>query len=481
MLPHRIVSYGWAPDCAWEAVVVRRYVLHAQACAIAAAVTDHASSDLAGDRPDDIARVTIAVPTHREVREVPALARLIAAPFHRLLDRIDAGLEAGGIEASLPDGTHRLLGGRAAGPVPIVAVHRWRALWRLATGGSIGWYRGWRDGDWSSPDPVPLFDLFMRNRVPLGRAARAGWVNRLAARVGHLRRRNTPARARENIEAHYDLGNDFYREWLDDSLTYSSALFAVDRPYEPLEIAQYRKLRAMLARTGAKAGDSVLEIGCGWGSFAEIAAESEVGVHCLTLSSEQKAHVEGLDLPAIAVALTDYRAERGRYDAVVSIEMVEAVGEAYWPAYLDTIARVLKPGGRAALQFISIADDVFADYAAGVDFIQRYIFPGGMLLSTDRFRLLAETRGLACTDHHAFGLDYAETLRRWRERFDRADAEGRLPTRLDARFRDLWRYYLMYCEGGFRGGGIDVAQVTLVKGIRPSPLRGEGQTPQASG
>ncbi|WP_425231146.1 class I SAM-dependent methyltransferase [Sphingomonas sp.] len=391
-------------------------------------------------------------------------AGLVGYPFHRILDRIDAGLEQGGIDATLPDGTRRLLGGRAPGPLPIVAIHRWRALARLATAGSIGWFRGWRDGDWSSPDPVPLFDLFMRNRIPLGRVARSGGPVRLAARAWHWLRRNTPARARRNIEAHYDLGNDFYREWLDDSLTYSSALFDPNRPGEPLFVAQHRKLRAMLARTGAKGGDRILEIGCGWGSFAEIAAEEEIAVHGVTLSSEQKAYVDAENMPSVSVALTDYRDETGRYDAVVSIEMVEAVGRQFWPAYLDTVARVLNPGGRAALQFISIADDVFERYAESVDFIQRYVFPGGMLLSASRFRALAEARGLSWTDEHRFGLDYAETLRRWRRSFDTADAEGRIPLRLDATFRDLWRYYLMYCEGGFRGGGIDVHQVTLVKG-----------------
>ena len=345
--------------------------------------------------------------------------------------------------------------------MPVVAIHRWRALRRLATGGSIGWYRGWRDGDWSSSDPVPLFDLFMRNRVPLGRAARSGGASRLAARSWHALRRNTPHRARANIEAHYDLGNDFYRQWLDESLTYSSGLAVA--PDESLEAAQRRKLQAMLDRTATVAGDTILEIGSGWGSFAALAANQGRAIHGLTLSTAQKAHIDALALPGVEITLTDYRSIGGRYDAVVSIEMVEAVGEEYWPAYLDTIARVLKPGGRAAIQFISIADDVFDRYAASVDFIQRYIFPGGMLLSTSRFRALAEARGLAWTDEHRFGPDYAETLRRWRVAFDAADAEGRLPVRLDAGFRDLWRYYLMYCEGGFRGGGIDVAQVTLVK------------------
>jgi cyclopropane-fatty-acyl-phospholipid synthase len=389
------------------------------------------------------------------------IARAVAPVFHRLLDRIDRALEAGAIEATLPDGTRRLLGGRAPGHVAIVGMNRWRALVRLATGGSVGWYEAWAAGDWDSPDPVPLFALFMANRVTLGQAARSNGATRLAMRAWHALRRNHRDGARRNVAAHYDLGNDFYAEWLDPTMTYSSAMFA--EAGEPLEIAQRRKLAAMLERTGVTRGDSVLEIGCGWGSFAAAAAAEGNEVHAVTLSEEQKAAVEAKALPGVTVALTDYRDVGGHYDAVASIEMVEAVGQRYWPAYLDTVARVLKPGGRAAVQFITIADDVFPAYAAGVDFIQRYIFPGGMLLSESRFRALAEERGLAWSDPHRFGLDYAETLRRWRIAFDAAVAEDRLPARFDERFVRLWRYYLMYCEGGFRGGGIDVVQVTLKK------------------
>ncbi|WP_082463866.1 SAM-dependent methyltransferase [Sphingomonas sp. Leaf17] len=390
--------------------------------------------------------------------------RATAPVFHRLLDRIDAGLAEGAIDAHLPDGTHRLIGGRSPGPVPVVHLHRWRALVRLATGGSVGWYEAWAAGDWSSPDPVPLFDLFMRNRASLGSAARAGGFVRGAMRLGHWLRRNHRAGSRRNIAAHYDLGNDFYETWLDPSLTYSSAIFAEG---EDLAAAQQRKLEAVLDRTGTGPGDTILEIGCGWGSFAEVAARGGRQVHALTLSTEQKAHVEArmaaAGLTGVTVGLTDYRDATGQYDAVASIEMVEAVGQQYWPTYLDTIARVLKPGGRAAIQYIIIDDAIFPAYAASVDFIQRYVFPGGMLLSESAFRALAEVRGLDWRDRHGFGLDYAETLRLWRLAFDAAVAAGRLPARFDARFVALWRYYLMYCEGGFRGGGIDVAQVTLMK------------------
>lgn len=397
----------------------------------------------------------------RQPRRASRFAGLTAPVFHRILDRVDAGLVEGAIEATLPDGTYRLLGGRQDGPVAIVAVHRWRALWRLVSAGSIGWYEGWEAGDWSSPDLVPIFDLFMRNRVALGDTARAKRGAKLAARVVHAFRRNDRRGARRNIAAHYDLGNDFYREWLDETLTYSSAMFA--HADDPLATAQQRKLDAVLARTGAQAGDRVLEVGCGWGSFAATAAAAGVQVHALTLSTEQRDHVAARALPGVTVSLTDYRDVTGTYDAVASIEMVEAVGQAYWPAYLQTIARVLKPGGRAAIQYISIADDVFEAYAGSVDFIQRYVFPGGLLLSESRFRRIAEANGLEWRDRHAFGLDYAETLRRWRDCFDAAAREGRLPPRFDARFQRLWRFYLMYCEGGFRGGGIHVAHVTLVK------------------
>ena len=388
--------------------------------------------------------------------------------FHRLLDRIDHGLEEGAIEATLPGGGNRLLGGRAPGPVAIVEITSWRALMRLATGGSAGWYRAWALGEWRSPDPVPLFELFMRNRVALGTVGRATGLVRLAQRLWHGLRRNHRSGARRNIEFHYDLGNDFYSPWLDPGMTYSSALF--DEPLSPaqsLESAQHKKLAAMLDRTATGTADTILEIGCGWGSFAEAAARAGRKVHGITLSSEQKKAVEArmvrAGLEGVSVALTDYRDVTGQYDAVVSIEMVEAVGQEYWPTYLDTIARSLKQGGRAAIQLISIDDAIFEAYAASVDFIQRYIFPGGMLISESRFRSIAERRGLVWQEPVHFGLHYAETLKRWRAAFDTAVSAGRLPAEFDRSFADLWRYYLMYCEGGFRGGGIDVVQVTLVK------------------
>jgi cyclopropane-fatty-acyl-phospholipid synthase len=395
------------------------------------------------------------------------MSRMTGPLFHRLLDRIDLGLEQGSLEASLPDGTRRLLGGRAPGPACEVNLHSWRALVRLAVGGSAGWYRAWAAGEWSSPDPVPLFALFMKNAAALGQVARPRGPGRWLGRIMHWARRNSRTGSRDNIAYHYDLGNDFYSLWLDENMHYSSALFIdPDDMTEDFEAAQRRKVDAALDRIDLCDGASLLEIGCGWGGLAEQAMERcAIAYSGLTLSTEQADYVSDRLGTGAQILLTDYRDAQGQYDAIVSVEMVEAVGQRYWPDYLDAVHRLLKPGGKAAIQYILIDDDIFDHYARGADFIQTYVFPGGMLMSQSRFRALAQAQGLEWRDVHHFGLDYAETLRRWRERFDQAIDEGRLPTNFDQHFVALWRYYLMYCEGGFRGGGIDVAQVTLVKPV----------------
>ncbi|WP_411289906.1 class I SAM-dependent methyltransferase [Sphingorhabdus sp.] len=392
---------------------------------------------------------------------------LFVRGFERIVDRIDRGLEHGTIEGILPDGSARLLGGRGAGPVATVTLHSWKALLRLVRGGSAGWYEAWAAGEWSSPDPVQIFDLFVRNRLSLGTVARPSGMAKVAGVALHALRRNSRSGARRNIEFHYDLGNDFYQAWLDESMTYSSALFADPGiPGERLETAQHRKIEALLERLQLSDGDSLLEIGCGWGGLAEVVLQTHrVKYHGITLSPSQKSYADQrlLGLGAAEVTLTDYRDVVGQFDAIASVEMVEAVGQQYWPDYLKSVARCLKPGGRAAIQFISIADDVFESYAKGTDFIQHYIFPGGMLLSESRFRAIAIDCGFSWENQTDFRLDYAETLRQWLTRFDSAVAAETLPAGFDDKFISLWRYYLMYCEGGFRGGGINVAQVTLVK------------------
>ena len=392
------------------------------------------------------------------------LGRLVAPAFARVVDQLDERLLIGGIDGITPDGTPRRVGFHAPGPVAVVNLHSWMALVRVATSGSVGWYKAWERGEWSSPDPVKIAELFMANAVSLGDAARAKgparWVNALVHRL----RDNRPAQARDNIAAHYDLGNDFYAAWLDEGMTYSSARFA---PGDTLEAAQARKIDALLDRLSLSPDDRLLEIGCGWGSLAIAAAKRGARVTGLTLSTEQKTWADQRIAEAgladrIDIRLQDYRAVADHYDAIASVEMVEAVGARWWPAYLDTIARSLRSGGRAALQFISIDHRLFNCYAASADFIQAYIFPGGMLLDEPRFEALARERGLSWEQRDGFGSDYAETLRLWRLRYDRAVVEGQLPG-FDDRFHRLWRYYLMYCEGGFRGCGIDVAQVTMMK------------------
>lgn len=386
------------------------------------------------------------------------LARLWKGGFHHLIESLDGGLETGVIRVRLPDGSILRLGGRAPGFEAEVNLFSWRALTRLAHSGSVGWYRAWELREWDSPDPVSLFALFMANGEALGNTGRARGIWRQAARAAHWLNRNSKSGAQRNIHAHYDLGNDFYAAWLDPGMTYSSAVF--DRR-GTLEEAQIRKWDMLAQRVGKP--ETVLEIGCGWGGLANRFAQRGAKVTAISLSEEQLAWAEERQSSAIVFRKQDYRDVTGAFDAIVSVEMVEAVGRAYWPDYFDSLARCLKPGGRAAIQFIAMKDSLFDAYAASVDFIQAYIFPGGLLIRASEFHRLALERGLVWLDQYDFGLDYAETLRQWRARFETAVAEGRLPAGFDERFVRLWRFYLMYCEGGFRGGGITVSQVTLAK------------------
>ena len=392
-------------------------------------------------------------------RKPGMLARVMAPALGKVIDRIDRALTSGTIHGTLPDGTPRVLGGRTPGFECTVELRSWNALVRLASGGSVGWYEAWEAGEWWSPDPVPLFALFMHHAERLGDTARAKGSFRRALQLAHLVNRNTHEGAEKNISAHYDLGNDFYAQWLDPTMSYSSAVAVAD---DGLEAAQRRKWAALHERLPTPG--TLLEIGCGWGALSDSFANAGCAVTAISLSDEQLNWARAHHAPSIDFRKQDYRDVDGAFDSIVSVEMVEALGREYWPDFMDCIARNLKPGGRAAVQYISIRDDLFDAYADSADFIQAYIFPGGLLICTSEFRQLAEDRGLSWTDQQDFGLDYAETLRLWREGFDKAAEDGRLPAGFDDRFIRLWRYYLMYCEGGFRGGGIDVHQVTLVKG-----------------
>jgi cyclopropane-fatty-acyl-phospholipid synthase len=392
------------------------------------------------------------------LRGAPAAARTLLA----LLQRMTHGT----LHVQWPDGSHSRHGTALAHePSATLHIHHWRMCAQVLKAGDIGFAEAYIAGDWSTPQLVPLLRLCLHNRRAMEDAIYGRWWGQLGHRLRHLLNRNSKANARKNIHAHYDLGNAFYAQWLDSTMNYSSAVF------EPgtgsMEDAQRAKVRRALRMAQVQPGDRVLEIGCGWGALAEIAAR-EYGVHVtgITLSDEQAAFARrrladaGLADRA-DIRILDYRDVTGTYDAIVSVEMVEAVGERYWPGFMEMVAGALRPGGRAAIQMISIDDAIFEGYRDNADFIQAYIFPGGLLISESRFRALAETAGLTWQDRRGYAAHYAETLRRWRIAFD--DAGGRLKDEFDERFIRLWRYYLMYCEGGFRGQGIDVAQVTLLK------------------
>ena len=385
------------------------------------------------------------------LRDVGHLARDTRLLFE-LLDNLHGGM----LEIRLPDGSSRLFGEGEHGVT--LNVHDEAMFSQVLARGDIGLAEAYLDGHWDSPDVTGLLTLLTRNRDALKKAVYGSWRNLLAARLRHWLNRNSRAGSKRNIMAHYDLGNDFYRLWLDRSMSYSSALYrAVDDG--ELESAQRAKYRRLLRRLHAEPGQSVLEIGCGWGGFAEIAVQEGLQVTGLTLSPAQlewaRKRVPGADL-----RLQDYRDTSERFDHIVSIEMFEAVGERWWPTYFRTIARALKPGGRAVIQSITIRDDLFAEYRKGTDFIQQYVFPGGMLPSRSAFRAAAAKQGLTVHGEYAFGKDYARTLAEWRHAFEnnwpQIAALG-----FDEQFRRLWRMYLSYCEAGFLAGNIDVVHFEL--------------------
>jgi cyclopropane-fatty-acyl-phospholipid synthase len=324
------------------------------------------------------------------------------------------------------------------------------------------------EGDWETPDLVALLDSLSLNEEHLGTGPKGLPGSRWLDRIVHRLRDNRRANSRRNIARHYDLGNDFYRLWLDPSMTYSAALFR-GRPddwhSEALEDAQVRKYQQLLDDLNARPGDHVLEIGCGWGGFAQAAAERGLRVTGVTLSREQLAYArERISAAGLAdrvdLRLQDYRDIRGEFDHAVSIEMLEAVGEAYWSTYFHAIRRLVRPGGRISLQAITMNEDDFPRYRRSADFIQLYIFPGGMLPSPDRLQAEAKSAGLEPVETRWYGSDYAETLRRWRHAFRAAEGEVR---RLgyDVRFQRMWDYYLAYCEVGFDNGTVDLVQAAF--------------------
>lgn len=396
-----------------------------------------------------------------ELKEAPAT-------FRAAMRLMATNWTTGTLIFELPSGRElRMEGAVRPGPAARILVRDFRFIRRVLSAGDIGFAEGYMAGEWDTPDLAAVLEAVSCNSEGLIRLITGAPVFRFAGMFNHLRRANTRKGAQKNIHAHYDLGNAFYSRWLDETMTYSSALYAA--PDQPLSAAQLNKYRALADSIGLQDGQHVLEIGCGWGGFAEFAA-AEVGARVtgVTISREQydfaRERMFRLGLNERAdIRFVDYRDVEGRFDRVASIEMFEAVGEKYWPAYFGKIAQVLSPGGRAGLQIITIRDELFDGYRRRMDFIQKYIFPGGMLPSEARLKRETEAAGLSWQGLTRFGQHYADTLAEWRRRFDGAWDEIR-PIGFDERFRRLWRFYLSYCQAGFRTGRTDVVQLSLAKG-----------------
>lgn len=375
-------------------------------------------------------------------------------------------LEKGRLDIHMPDGrTFRYETG-SEGPAAEMIVKDMAFAKRLAQGGDIGIAEAYLQGDWETPDLPRFLELFCSNQSVMVKMLEDKPIVRFLQMVRHWLRRNTKAGARRNIHAHYDLGNRFYEAWLDRTMTYSSALFTDDA--KDLVSAQNRKYRELGDKLRLDADKSVLEIGCGWGGFAEFSAKTYgARVTGLTISQEQfdfarkRIFDAGLN-EKVEIKLQDYRDETGVFDRIASIEMFEAVGEEYWPAYFKQLHDRLTPDGLAGLQVITIHESLFAQYRRELDFIRRYIFPGGMLPTGSIMRQLGEKHGMSLATERVFGLDYAATLSEWRDRF--YDAWPKLTgLGFDERFRRMWEYYLSYCEAGFRAGTIDVRQMVFAK------------------
>ncbi|KMN47286.1 cyclopropane-fatty-acyl-phospholipid synthase [Chromobacterium violaceum] len=385
--------------------------------------------------------------------DIPAAGRALLALLSKL--------RHGSLKLITPDGETLWFGALHAETDAELQLRDWRACGRILASGDIGFAEAYRDGWLDSPDLTALLRLALRNEdaLQLGRLGR--WAARCWHKLRHLARANSRRGSRRNIHAHYDIGNDFYRLWLDPSWTYSSAWFAGDYSL-PLADAQARKYQRICEQLRLRPGMRVLEIGCGWGGFAEHAARLGVAVHGITISDAQLdfARRRLANEPLVRLEHRDYRDLSGQYDAIVSIEMFEAVGERYWRGYFDTLRRCLKPGGQALAQSITIEESRFDAYRAGADFIQTFIFPGGMLPSRERFQRAAQQSGLACGNRLDFGADYAETLRRWRDAFE-ANLAAIRGQGFDEAFIRLWRLYLCYCEAGFDEGRVGVSQFLL--------------------
>lgn len=379
---------------------------------------------------------------------------------------ICTGVQVGTLVVELPNGDVKTFSGDTDGPNANIVLHKWSAIRRMVFGGDIGFAEGYMAGEWSTDDLTALIELAAVNRETMENKVRGNAIVRWFDRLNHLLRPNTKRGSRKNIQAHYDLGNDFYREWLDPTMTYSSGIY--ESINDPLDAAQIKKYERIAKVIDPKPGQTLLEIGCGWGGFASYAAKTYgCNIVGITLSQEQHDFAkermirEGLS-DLVDIRIQDYRDVTGHFDGIASIEMFEAVGEKNWPGYFKTVGDRLHDHGRAAIQVITIDESRFASYRRSADFIQRYVFPGGMLPTASAFQSHAEDAGLSVRDSFFFGQSYAHTMAEWHKRF--ADAWPSIERiGFDERFRRLWEYYLAYCRAGFQTGAINVGQFALVK------------------
>jgi len=395
------------------------------------------------------------------VASLPDVPKLVQFAF-----KFGSNLRRGTLDVTLPDGRVVRCGGLEPGPAAQMTIHSYGFAWRLARSGDIGIAEAYLRREWDTPNLTQFLYIFCVNHDLIQTMLGNNPLARFVQLVRHWLNRNTKRQARRNIYAHYDIGNSFYSAWLDPSMTYSSALF--EDGTNDLTAAQHNKYRRLAEAINLQPGQTVLEIGCGWGGFAEYAAKNyDVKVVGLTISTEQRDFAQkrmqaaGLS-DKVEIRFQDYRDERGQYDRIASIEMIEAVGEQFWPQYFTQLRDRLVPGGFAGIQAITIQDKFFNAYRREVDFIQRYVFPGGMLPSPQVLKSLGDKFGVPVIRERIFGEDYAKTLATWRDNF-RAAWPNLMPLGFDERFRRLWEYYLAYCEAGFLSGNIDVRQVVFAK------------------
>ena len=401
-----------------------------------------------------------------EAFAIPGDAPAAGRTALKLLSRLTQGT----LTVKLPNGSVQRFG---SGSAPMASLHllNWNPCGAALRSGDIGFAESFIAGDWTSPHLADLLEVLLVNRKHMEAAIYGNWLGRFAYRIKHLLNRNTRANSRKNIHAHYDLGNAFYALWLDGTMNYSSAIF--ETPETSMKDAQNAKVRRALRMAGVKPGSRMLEIGCGWGALAEMATtEFNASLVGVTLSTEQlewarqRMAKHGVTGKA-DLRLQDYR-DIGKttpdepFDAICSIEMIEAVGQQFWPEYFQTVARLLKPGGHACIQSIVIADSLFERYLTSTDFIQQYVFPGGCLPCPREFRAQADAAGFDIVDEFSFGQDYAHTLKLWRDDF--LSQESRvLQLGFDKRFIRIWEFYLAYCEAAFAQANTDVVQYTLRK------------------